>query len=83
MLKWIFLIEKVEELLAARKYNVGIASKASNLQAQKKRKSLNIQARMKVSRYSKENPGSGYRKIAEYFEIGKAQAQKIFKIKMS
>ena len=36
---------------------------------------------MEVVRYSKDNPGSGYRKIAEHFEIGRTQAQKILQNK--
>lgn len=52
-------------------------SQASKPQAQKKRKCLSLQQRMEVVRYSKDNPGSGYRKIAEHFGIGRTQAQKI------
>ena len=48
---------------------------------QKKRKCLSLQQRLEMVRYSKDNPGCGYRKIAEYFGIGRTQAQKILQNK--
>ena len=49
--------------------------------ASKKRKCLSLRERMEVVRYSKDNPGSGYRKIAEHYEIGRTQAQKFLQNK--
>ena len=70
---------KWKEILGVElKCNKAVTQKSK---ASKKRKCLSLRERMDVVRYSKGNPGSGYRKIAEHFEIGRTQAQKILQNK--
>ena len=47
----------------------------------KSRNALNLQQRVELINYAKNNPNAGYRKVADKFGIGRTQAQKILRTK--